>query len=122
MTFLARGVWGSLPMVTMSGPDLHELFDFQADLAQIDVEVLENVGGDAGAFFDQAQQDVFGADVFVVEALRFLVGELHHLAGSVRETFIHGTLFPSQASGWLLLITATRKEAVGDYTLTRQIE
>ncbi len=60
---------------------LDELLDLEADLAQIDVEVLQHVGGDAGAFFDEAQQHVFGADVFVVEALRLLVGELHHLAG-----------------------------------------
>ena len=89
MTFLARGVWGSLPMVTMSGPGLDDLLDFQADLAQVDVEVLEDVGGDAGAFLDQAQQDVLGADVLVVEALGLLVGQLHHLAGPVGKAFIH---------------------------------
>ena len=47
MTFLARGVCGSLPIVTMSGPALDELLDLEADLAQVDVEVLQDVGGDA---------------------------------------------------------------------------
>ena len=68
---------------------LDELLDLEADLPQIDVEVLEHVGGHAAAFFDQAQQHVLRADVFVVEALRLLVGELHHLAGSVGKSFVH---------------------------------
>ena len=74
------------------GPALDELLDLEADLAQIDVEVLEHVGGDAAAFLDQAQQDVLGADVFVVEALGLLVGQLHHLAGPVGESFVHVVL------------------------------
>ena len=68
---------------------LNQLLDLKSDLAQIDVQVLENVGSDAGSLLHQAEQDVLGADVFVIEPLRFLIGELHHLAGSVRETFIH---------------------------------
>ena len=32
---------------------------------------------------------MFGPDVFMVEALRLLVGELHHLAGPVGEAFVH---------------------------------
>ena len=71
------------------GPALDELLDLEADLAQIDVEVLEHVGGHAAALFDEAQQDVLGADVFVVEALRLLVGELHHLSGAVSKSFVH---------------------------------
>ena len=71
------------------GPGLDDLLDLQADLAQVDVEVLQDVGGDAGAFLDQAEQDVLGADVLVVEALRLLVGQLHHLAGPVGKAFIH---------------------------------
>ena len=65
------------------GARLDDLFDFEADLAEVDVEVLQDVGGDARAFLDQAQQDVLGADVFVVEALGLLVGQLHDLAGPV---------------------------------------
>ena len=72
-------------------PGLDDLLDLQADLAQVDVEVLQDVGGDAGAFLDQAQEDVFGADVLVVEALGLLVGQLHHLASTVREAFIHSS-------------------------------
>ena len=71
------------------GAALDELLDFEADLAQIDVEVLQHVGRHAAAFFDQAQQDVLGADVFVVEALGLLIGQLHHLAGTVGKSFVH---------------------------------
>jgi hypothetical protein len=51
------------------GAALDELLDLQADLAQVDVEVLQHVGPDARSFLDQAEQDVLGADVFVVEPL-----------------------------------------------------
>ncbi len=37
------------------GSALDELLDLEANLAKIDVEVLEHVGGDAAAFFDEAQ-------------------------------------------------------------------
>ena len=68
---------------------LDDLLDLQADLAEVDVEVLQDVGGDARAFLDQAEQDVLGADVFVVEALGLLVGQLHHLAGTIGKSFVH---------------------------------
>ena len=57
-------------------PGLDNLFDFQADLAQVDVEVLQDIGGDTGALLDQAQEDVLRADVLMVEALRLLVAVL----------------------------------------------
>jgi hypothetical protein len=65
-------------------------FRLRADLAQVDVEVLQHVGRDAAAFLDQPQQDVLGADVFVVEPLGLLIGQLHHLAGAVGKSFVHG--------------------------------
>ena len=74
------------------GAALDELLDLEADLAQVDVEVLEDVGADSGALLDEAEQDVLGPDVLVVEPLGLLVGEGHHLAGSVGESFEHGNL------------------------------
>ena len=68
---------------------LDELLDLQADLAKIDVEVLQHVGRDPAAFLDQTQEDVLGADIFVIEPLRFLVGQLHHLAGAVSKSLVH---------------------------------
>src|SRR5262249_29846095 len=78
-------------------PCLHDLLDLQANLAQIDVEVLDHVGSDAGAFFDQPQQDVLGADVFVMEALCLLIGKLHDLARSIGETLVHGRPFAAMS-------------------------
>ena len=37
------------------GAALDELFDFEPDLAQVDVEVFQDVGADAAAFLDQAR-------------------------------------------------------------------
>ena len=70
-------------------PALDELLDLEPNLPQIDVEVLEHVGRHAAALFDEAQQDVLRADIFVVEALRLLVGQLHHLSGSISKSFVH---------------------------------
>jgi len=58
------------------GAGLDKFLDFEADLAEIDVEILEDIGGDAGAFLDQSQKDVLGADVLVVEPLRLLAENL----------------------------------------------
>ena len=70
---------------------MDELFDFEADFAQINVQVFQNIGGHAASFFNQPKQDVLGANVFVVKALRFLVGQLHDLAGAIGESFVHGS-------------------------------
>ena len=72
------------------GSALDELFDFEANLAQVDVQVLQHIGGHATAFFDQPQQHVFGADVFMVESLGFLIGQLHDLASTIGKAFVHG--------------------------------
>ena len=92
MTFLARGRLRQLAHRDHVGPALDELFDLEADLAQVDVQVLQDVGRHAAAFLDQAQQDVLGADVFVVEPLGLLVGQLHDLAGTVGKSFVHDAL------------------------------
>src|SRR4051794_26975315 len=86
--FGPRGL-GKLPHGDHVRPGLDNFFDLVADLAQVDIQVLQDVGGDATALLDQAEQDVFRADVLVVEALGLLVGQLHHLAGTVGEAFIH---------------------------------
>ena len=71
------------------GSRLDDLFDLETDLPQIDVKVLQDVRGNPRTLFDEAEQNVLGANVFVVEALRLLVGELHHLAGAVGKSFVH---------------------------------
>ncbi len=77
-----------------------QFLDFQADLAQIDVQILQDVSADAAAFLDQTEQNVFRADVFVIEALGFLVGQGHHLPSAVRKSFKHVHLLLGQ-QGWV---------------------
>ena len=65
------------------GTTLHKLLDFKANLAQINVEVLEHVGANARAFLHEAKQNVLSPDVLMVESLGFLVGKRHHFARTV---------------------------------------
>ena len=51
------------------------LQDFLAGLLDIDVEVLEDARSDTVAFAQQAEEDVLGADVGMVERLGFLGGQ-----------------------------------------------
>ena len=39
---------------------------------------------------EDVREEVLGADVLVVEALRLLVGQLHHLAGPIGKALVHG--------------------------------
>ena len=55
------------------------------DLGQLDVHVLEDARGDAFTLPHQAEQQVFGADVVVVEALRLVLGKRQYFARAVRE-------------------------------------
>jgi hypothetical protein len=79
------------------GAGLDQLLDLEADLAQVHIEVLQHVGADARAFLHQAEQDVLGPDVLVVEPLGFLVGQGHDLAGSVGETLKHAAIAAESA-------------------------
>ena len=49
--------------------------DFVAGAFDIDFQALEDAGSDAFALAQQAEQDVLGADVGMVEALGLLAGE-----------------------------------------------
>ena len=93
--FFGAGGLGQLAHGDHVGSAFDELFDFEADFSQVDIEVFEHIGTDAGAFLDEAEEDVLGPDIFVVEALGFLVGEGHDLAGSVGKSFKHGGSSPS---------------------------
>ncbi len=49
--------------------------DFLACLFDVDLEVFEHAGGDAVTFAQEAEQEVLGADVGMVEGLCLLIGE-----------------------------------------------
>ena len=66
-----------------------DLLDLLADALERDAEGLERLGGDALTLVDQAQEDVLGADVVVVEHPGLFLGQDDHAAGSVGEPFEH---------------------------------
>ena len=82
MTFLARGVRPISPHDRLLAAADDEL-DGGADLAQLDAEVGQDLGGDAIALADEAQEQVLRADVVVVEALRFFLGQRQDAARSL---------------------------------------
>ena len=70
------------------GPGADLLLDFHADGFEVETHLLENVDGDALPELDQAEQQMLGADVIVVEAVGFLAGQRQHLLGA-RRKIIH---------------------------------
>ncbi len=99
MTFLARGVWGNLPMVTMSGPLWTSFSTSRRILRRSTSRFFRTLAATPLPSLINPKQDVLGANVFVVEALRFLVGQLHDLAGTIGESFVHFSFFPKSGSG-----------------------
>src|SRR5579875_3052805 len=73
------------------GTSLHDHLDLLAYLVQIDVKGFQGVSSNAPAFLDKPQKDVLGANVFVIQALGLLIGQLHHLASATRKAFVHGS-------------------------------
>ena len=56
--------------------------DFVADLVEVDAERLEDAGGDALPFADQAEQQMLRADVVVAEATGLVDGQLDDALGA----------------------------------------
>ena len=67
-----------------------DLLDLRAHGLEGDAERLERLRGDALAFVDEAEQDVLGPDVVVVEQARFFLRQDDHSAGSIGKAFEHG--------------------------------
>ena len=63
--------------------------DLGADALHRDVERLEHARGEALLLAEQAEQDVLGADVVVLEDAGFLLGEDDHLSGPFCEALKH---------------------------------
>ena len=67
----------------ITAPD--DELDSRADLGELDIHVLEHACRDALAFAHEAEQQMLGADVVVIEALRLVLRERQHLACAVCE-------------------------------------
>ena len=52
--------------------------------------ILEDIGRNAPSFPDETQENVLCPDVLMVKSPCLLIGKLHHLAGAVGETLVHG--------------------------------
>ena len=66
-----------------------DLLDLRAHRFERDPERLQRLGGDTLALVDEAEEDVLGTDVVVVEQARFFLRKNDHSAGPVGETFKH---------------------------------
>ena len=66
------------------------LDDGLADAVQVGTMRRDDLRGDALAFPDQAEQDVLGADVVVVQLQRFAQGQFQGLLGSRGERDVPG--------------------------------
>src|SRR5262249_756153 len=67
--------------------------DLGADALDGDVERLEDSGCEALFLTQQAEQDVLGADVVVLESAGLLLSEDDHLPGSLCESLAHVSLY-----------------------------
>ena len=67
-----------------------QLDDLLADAGEVGTELDEDLGGDALALADQAEQDVLGPDVVVAELQRLAEGELEDLLGARGEGDVPG--------------------------------
>ena len=68
-----------------AGVAREQLDDLLAHPRQVGAELHQDLGGDALALADQAEQDVLGADVVVAELQRLAQRQLEHLLGPRRE-------------------------------------
>src|SRR5690606_37040002 len=68
------------PLDAMSGQVQHLL----ADILELEAKVHEHLGGDPFLLAQQAQQDMLGADVIVVEVTSLFHRVLNHLLGARR--------------------------------------
>ena len=76
--------------------------DLVAGALDIDIHAAQHAGGHAFAFAEQAEQDVFGADVAVVERFRLLVGKGEHLLDPRRVGDATGNLLAGAGADFLL--------------------
>ncbi len=75
---IGAGRWRGFPL-------LDRLLDLLLNLVELDAEVLQHGRGDALALADEAEQDVLGAHVFVVEACGFLARHRENLPHPLSE-------------------------------------
>ena len=94
------------------------------DAGQVGAQLDQDLGGDALALADQAEEDVLGADVVVAELERLAQRQLEDLLGARRERDVPGGRRAALADDLLDLLAdgleadAERLERLGGDTLT----
>src|ERR1043165_9692610 len=71
------------------GTKSDEAFNFPANGVVIEVEIAQDMDGDALAELKKAEEDVFCAKIIVVEALGLFLGQLDDLFGAIGEFVEH---------------------------------
>ena len=66
-----------------------DALDLLAHLVERDVQRSQSAGSDALVLTQEAQEQVLGANVVVVEVTGLFLGEHHHLAGPFGKSFEH---------------------------------
>ena len=82
---MAREVYGSSGPAAAAAFPFDRFLDLLLDVLEIDVQVGEHRGGDTLALTNQAEQDVLGADVVVLQPGRLFAGHLQNLANPISE-------------------------------------
>ena len=80
----------ALAFLRVGGRLVQHVDDLRADLLQVDAQRFEHARGDALALAHQAEQQVLGADVVVVQPTRFVDRQLDDLLGPRRQADLAG--------------------------------
>jgi hypothetical protein len=80
----------------LTGAD--DAHDLRAHTLDGDVQALEDASGQTLLLTEQAEQDVLGADVVVLERSRLLLRENDHLPGPFCESLEHACFLPARTS------------------------
>lgn len=75
-------------LVLLAGADL--FLDLLADGLEVEAHLLEDIHRDPLAQLDQAEQEMLGADIVMVEAVGLLAGKGQNLLSAGREIVHHG--------------------------------
>ena len=70
-------------------PLLHGLLDLFVNLVEIDIQVCEHGSSYSFALTDEAQEDVLGAHIVVLEADGFFPGHRQHFSDTVGKVVVH---------------------------------
>jgi hypothetical protein len=67
----------------------HRVLDGLLDPVELEIQAPQHVGGHAFALADDAEQEMFGPDVVMLEPARFVPGQEQDLAHSLGKTVVH---------------------------------